>query len=216
MRNLTQIVSGLVLLVMLAGGRAVAQSGTPAGGAAHPADLLPRDQHEGMTVSADCYSDPNRAREKFGKADPVPVGILPVEVFLTNATAQPMRIDVDTVQLEVHFEEGQHQDVDWLPVGEVARKIAHPSGPSNPHPPRIPVGVDTGQDAKTDKIVEILRPLALNVSIIPPMATLHGFLFFDLNHNLSLAEHASLYIPNVTNVPEKKPLMFFEVVFGKS
>lgn len=215
MRNPAQIASGL-MLVVLAGQMVVAQSGTPAGGSAHPTDVLPRDQHEGMTISADSYSDPNRAREKFGKADPLPLGILPVEVFLTNATAQPMRIDVSTVQLEVHFESGQHQDIDWLPVGEVAQRIAHPSGPSNPHAPRIPIGVETGQDGKTDKMLEILRPLALNVSIIPPMATLHGFLFFDLSHNLSLAEHASLYVPNVTNVPEKKPLMFFEVVFGKS
>jgi len=215
MRNLAQIALGL-MLVLLAGRQVGAQSATPAGGSAHSADVLPRDQHEGLTIAADCYSEPDRARERFGKADPIPVGILPVEVFLTNATAQPMRIDVETVQLEVHFESGQHQDIDWLPVGEVARKIAHPNGPSNPHAPRIPIGVDTGQDAKTDKMLEVLRPFALNVSIIPPMATLHGFLFFDLNHNLSLADHASLYVPNVTNVPEKKSLMFFEVVFGKS
>jgi hypothetical protein len=192
------------------------QSGAPAAGAAHPGNALPRDQHEGMTISADSYSDPNRAREKFGKADPVPVGILPVEVFLINETTQPLRIDVDTVQLDVHFENGQHQDVDWLPLGEVARKIAHPNGPSNPHPPRIPIGVDTGGDSKTDKILEILRPFALDVTVVPPMATLHGFLFFDLNHNMPLADHSSLYVPDVTNVPEKKSLMFFEVVLGKT
>jgi len=215
MRNLAPIASWFAL-VLLAAPPVVAQSGAPAGGAAHPANSLPRDQHEGMTVSADSYSDPSRAREKFGKADPVPVGILPVEVFLINETTQPMRIDVDTVQLDVHFENGQHQDVDWLPVGEVARKIAHPNGASNPHPPRIPIGVDTGGDTKTDKILEILRPFALDVTVVPPMATLHGFLFFDLNHNMPLADHSSLYVPNVTNVPEKKSLMFFEVVLGKT
>ena len=193
-----------------------AQSSAPAGGSAHPADSLPRDQHEGMTISADSYSDPNRAREKFGKADPVSVGILPVEVFLINETTQAMRIDVDTVQLDVHFESGQHQDVDWLPVGEVARRIAHPNGPSNPHPPRLPLGVDSGGDTKTDKILEILRPFALDVSVVPPMATLHGFLFFDMDHKMPLAEHSSLYVPNVTNVPEKKSLMFFEVILGKT
>jgi hypothetical protein len=215
MRNLPRIVSWFVL-VLLSGRLMAAQSGAPAAGAAHPGNALPRDQHEGMTISADSYSDPNRAREKFGKADPVPVGILPVEVFLINETTQPLRIDVDTVQLDVHFENGQHQDVDWLPLGEVARKIAHPNGPSNPHPPRIPIGVDTGGDSKTDKILEILRPFALDVTVVPPMATLHGFLFFDLNHNMPLADHSSLYVPDVTNVPEKKSLMFFEVVLGKT
>ena len=106
--------------------------------------------------------------------------------------------------------------VDWLPVNEVARHIAHPNGPSNPHAPRLPIGVETGADTKTDKIIEILRPFALDVKIVPPMATLHGFLFFDLNHNMSIAEHASLYVPNVTNVPAQKPLMFFEVALGKT
>jgi hypothetical protein len=48
------------------------------------------------------------------------------------------------------------------------------------------------------------------------MATIHGFLFFDLNHELSLANRASLYVPNLTNVPEKKPLMFFEVLLSKN
>jgi hypothetical protein len=215
MRKPARIISWFVF-VLFAGRMIVAQSGAPTGGAAHPAESLPRDQHEGMTISADSYSDPNRAREKFGKADPVPVGILPVEIFLINETTQAIRIDVNTVQLDVHFESGEHQDIDWLPVGEVARKIAHPNGPSNPHPPRLPIGVDTGGDTKTDKILEILRPFALDVSIIPPMATLHGFLFFDLNHNMPLAERASLYVPNVTNVPEKKSLMFFEVALGKT
>jgi len=210
-----RIVSWFALL-LLAGRMTLAQSSAPAAGSAHPADSLPRDQHEGMTISADSYSDPNRAREKFGKADPLPVGILPVEVFLINATTQAIRIDVDSVQLEVHFENGDHQEIDWLPAGEVARKIAHPNGAENPHAPRIPIGVETGGDAKTDKLLEILRPFALDASVVPPMATLHGFLFFDLNHNMPLAEHASLYVPNVTNVPEKKSLMFFEVVLGKT
>jgi hypothetical protein len=215
MKNLLRLALWVVL-VTLAGRMTGAQSDTPARGSAHPADSIPRDQHEGLTIAADSYHDPSRAREKFGKADPVAVGILPVEVFLINATAQPIRIDVETVQLDVRFESGQHQNVDWLPLGEVARKIAHPNGPSNPHPPRIPIGVDTGADAKTDKILEILRPFALDVSVVPPMATLHGFLFFDLSHNMSLAERASLYVPDVTNVPQKKPLMFFEVALGKS
>jgi hypothetical protein len=214
-RNLLGIVS-LLGCGLIAGRMTLAQSAAPAGKATPGADLLPRDQHEGMTISVDSYSDAKRSKEKFGKADPVPVGILPVDVFLKNATTQPIRIDMESVQLDVHFENGQHQDIDWLPVSEVARMIAHPKGAANPHARRFPIGVETGADTKTDKIIELLRPFALDVSIIPPMASLHGFLFFDLNHDLSLSNHASLYLPNLTNVPDKKPLMFFEVLLGKS
>jgi hypothetical protein len=215
----TSSLLGIILLAfcsLLAMQVADAQSGSPSGDEARPSDSLPRDQHEGLTIAVDSYSDASRAKEKFGKADPVSVGVLAIDVFLTNSTPQPIRIDTDSIQLTVHFENGQQQGIDWLPVTEVARMIAHPKGPSNPHAPRFPVGVPTGADTKTDKLIEALRPFALDVSIIPPMATIHGFLFFDMSHNLSLAQRASLYIPNLTNVPEKKPLMFFEVSLGKS
>jgi hypothetical protein len=32
---------------------------------------------------------------------------------------------------------------------------------------------------------------------------------------MSLADGASLYLPDVTNLPSKKPLMFFEVLLDK-
>ncbi len=43
----------------------------------------------------------------------------------------------------------------------------------------------------------------------------HGFVFFDLGDDLSLAETASVYVPDVTIVPSQKALMFFEVPVGK-
>jgi len=218
MRNVRTLsaIASLVCCELLMAHPIFAQSGTAAGQSTYPLDSLPHDQHEGMRVSVDSYSDVRRAKEKLGKADPVPVGMLPVDVFLTNSTTQPIRIDMESIQLSVHFPNGQRQDIDWLPVSEVARVIAHPNGPSNPHAPRFPVGVQTGADTKTDKVLEVLRPFALDVSIIPPLSTIHGLLFFDLSHDLSLAQHASLYVPNLTSVPEKKPLMFFEVALGGS
>ncbi len=209
----------LVAVVLLACGSVSAQTNSPpdipARPAAHSAASLPQDRHEGLTVSADSYTESGRAKDKFGKANPVQVGILPVEVFLTNETTQPIRIDMNTIQLEVHFQNGHHQDVNWLTVDEVAMAIAHPGGPPAPRSRRFPLGIPAGADKKTDKFAEILRPLTLDVNIVPPLGTIHGFLFFDLNHDMSLAEGATLYLPDATNVPTKKPLMFFEVALGK-
>jgi hypothetical protein len=190
-------------------------AGNPAPSAVRSADTLPQDKHEGMTVSADSYTEAARAKAKFGKANPLAVGILPVEVFLHNETAQPIHIDLTTIQLEVHFPSGRHQDVDWLTIGDVANAIAHPNGPPAPKTPRFPIGVPTGADKKADKLAEILRPFVLDGDIVPPMATIHGFLFFDLGQDMSLADGASLYLPDVTNLPSKKPLMFFEVLLDK-
>ena len=175
---------------------------------------LPQDSHDGMTLSADPYTDPARAKEKFGKANPIPAGILPVEVFLRNDTAQPIHIDLSTVQLDIHSNAGGNQEVDWLGVYEVARAIAHPGGAPAPGIPRFPIGVRRGTDSKIDDLANILRPLALDADIVPPLGMIHGFLFFDMNHRMTLVESSSLYLPDAAIVPSNKPLMFFEVPLG--
>jgi hypothetical protein len=164
-----------------------------------------------LSLRADSYSDSERAKDKFGKAaNPVPLGILPVEVFLRNETTQPIRVKLDTIQLVVHYESGREQNVDWLTVDDVASAIAHPGGPPAPKTRRFPIGTSAG-DKKTEKLTEILQPFLLDADILPPMSKIHGFLFFDLGRNISLAGTATLYMPDVTNLPTSKALMFFEV-----
>ena len=180
----------------------------------HTARPLPQDSHEGMTLSADPYTDSARAKEKFGKGNPLPEGILPVDVFLRNDTNQPIRIDLSTVQLAVHFASGKSQEIDWLAVYEVARAIVHPNGSPAPKVPRFPLGVPSQADSKVDKVADVLRPLTLDADIVPPMGAIHGFLFFDIGHDFSLARRCSLYLPDAVTVPSNKPLVFFEVPLG--
>jgi len=201
--------------MLLVGAAALAQGNSRPGNAASPAataeESLPHDRHEGLSVSVDAYADLARAKEKFGKANPVPVGILPVEVFLRNETNQPIHIDLSTIQLTVRPAGSHAQDVDSLGVQEVAGAVAHPNGPPAPRARRFPIGVPSGTDSKTDKMLDILRPLSLDSDLVPPMGLIHGFLFFDLSREMSLARNASLYIPDVTTAPSQKALMFFEI-----
>ena len=183
---------------------------------AQPAPSLAHDTHEGMTILADAYDDGARAKEKFGKADPIPAGILPVEIFLRNESDHPIRIDLNTIQLEVHFRNGQHQDIDSLKPSDAAYLIAHPQGPSGPKDPRIPHVSLPGGDKKSAKIEDILQPLALDADVVPPMATIHGFLYFDLSRDMSLAGASVLYVPDAVVIPGNKPLMFFEVPLAKT
>jgi len=213
--NTMNKILSLFAIVLFACGASFPQANSSPEAAAHAASSLAQDRHEGLAISADPYTDTGRAKARFGKANPIPVGILPVEVFITNETPQPIRINMETIQLTVHYDNGRQEGVDWLPIGEVAKAIAHPHGPAAPKQPRFPIGVQTGADKKVDELTEILRPYGLDVDVIPPLGKLHGFLFFDVNHDLSLAERSSLYVPDVTNEPAKKPLMFFEVGLGK-
>jgi hypothetical protein len=209
---------GPVLLLMamcLVCASAFAQSSAPSTDA--PSARVHSDQHEGMSVSAEPYSDAERAKEKFGKANPIPAGILPVEVFLRNETEQPIHIDISTIQLEVRPHDGARQDIDWLTAVEVAAAIAHPEGPAPPKARRFPVGIPmSGTDKRAEKLTEILQPLSLDADVVPPKGAIHGFLFFNLSHNMSLAGTASLYLPDATVIPSSKALMFFEVPLGNA
>jgi hypothetical protein len=211
--------SALVLacFVMCAGGFAQSPGVKPSQNAsAQPAPSIAHDTHEGMTILADAYDDGARAKEKFGKADPIPAGILPVEIFLRNDSDHPIRIDLNTIQLEVHFRNGQHQDIDSLRPSDAAYLIAHPQGPSGPKNQRIPHVSLPGGDKKSAKIEDILQPLALDADVVPPMATIHGFLYFDLSRDMSLAGASVLYVPDAVVIPGNKPLMFFEVPLAKT
>jgi hypothetical protein len=209
---------GLVVAFLLPPSALLAQS-NPASPSQAASSALPRDSHGGLTVSVDPYTDAQRAKDKFGKsADPVPAGILPVDVYFRNDTPHPMRVNLETVQLEVQFGESKHQYLDWLPIAQVANLIRHPQGnPSAPSARRFPVGVPLpGKDKKVDRIIDELRPLALDAGVVPPLGTIHGFLFFDLSHDFAAAQEASLYLPDVSLLPDQTPLMFFEVRLTKS
>lgn len=211
MRPIMQLIflSALALLVA-----AVAPAQKDSSPSAAPQASLPHDQHSGITVSAEPITDASRAKREFGKADPIPAGLLPVEVWLRNDTNDPVQIGLDTIQLEIHYQNGRMDGVDSLTPKQAAGAIAHPNGPAAPRERRFPIGMAPVGDKKADKLLEILRPLALNSDIVPPMGSIHGYLFFDLQHDMSVVSQSSLYIPDAVVIPSKKPLIFFEVSFA--
>lgn len=202
--------------LLLAAGIVFGQASEPPAPKAQPAQdapALPQDKHEGVTLSVDAYTRVSRAKEKFGKANPLVVGILPVEVFFKNETDLPVKLDMETIQLEVRDnpDSNKHQDLDWLEPIQVASAVAHPKGPSQPKARRFPVGINVPNDDKRDKMLDILKPLALNSDIIPPAGMIHGFLFFDVAGDIPAPGDATLYVPDLTVATSNKTLMFFEV-----
>ena len=98
-------------MLLVCGGQAARAQNNPAAAkdkqaTADPALALPHDHHDGLTVLADPYTDKARGKEKFGKANPLDAGILPVEIFLRNETDEPIHVDINTIQLEVQLRHG--------------------------------------------------------------------------------------------------------------
>jgi len=211
MRPMLQLLFLSALALLLCAASPAQMNSSPS--AAEQASL-PHDQHSGITVSAEPITDASRAKHIFGKANPIPSGVLPVEVWLRNDTSEPVQIGLDTIQLEIHYQSGRMDGVDSLTPKQAASAIAHPNGPAAPRERRFPIGVGYVGDKKTDRFLDILRPLALSSDIVPPMGSIHGYLFFDLQHDMSLVSQSSLYIPDAVVIPSKKALIFFEVSFA--
>ena len=219
MRTFSGILAVLTCLATFAnaGPQQAQTSGDTAAGQTTNATTVHHDRHDGMDVAVDAYTDSDRAKEKFGKANPIGAGILPVEVTLRNETTKPIRVDLTTIQLEVHNTEYGSQDIDWLTPEQVADAIAHPNGPPAPQARRLPVGIPLpSKDKKVEKLADTLRPLTLDADVVPPLATISGFLFFNMNHKMFHVANSSLYIPDAKFIPSNQPLMFFEVSLGNS
>jgi hypothetical protein len=207
--RIAALLASFLVLCASAFGQSASSPPDPKPAATAPT-ALPSDQHSGLTVSVDPYTEAARTKDKFGKANPHDVGVLPVEVFLRNDSDQPMRVNLETVQLEVTLKNGVRQEVDWLRAEEVAKLIAHPTGSANPKQKRLPLPINIG-DKKVEKLADVLRPLSLDADVIPPKATIHGFLYFDVSHEFAIVKRSSLYVPDVSIAPSNEPLVYFEV-----
>jgi hypothetical protein len=215
MKSLCMLAAAILLSATACQAQLNGPAQAPAGVSADATVDLQHDTHDGLTVMANPLTDAEQAKTLFGKADPIAIGILPVDVYLKNDSPQPIRVDIDTIQLTVHTLRGKRQDLDWLSADEVASMIAHPEGVV-PTQPRHIAGIPLPKnDKKAEKLAAQLRPLSLDGEVVPPMAMLHGYLYFNVNHEMKVAQGASIYVPNVYSMPSNKPLMFFEAPIGK-
>jgi hypothetical protein len=204
-------VIGLLALAGLAG----AQSQAPPK-RVDPASLPAHDRHEGLLVATDSCLDAEIAKQIFGKKNPYDAGILAVDVYFRNETAEAMRVNMRTVRLEVEPPGEETQKIESLSAQQVATLIVFPAGSPNPSMKRkFPTGIPMpSHDKKVDKLAEAFKPLELDVDVIPPMGTVHGYLFFDLAHDFKLASSSLLYIPDVHVISGNKALMFYEVALA--
>lgn len=176
-----------------------------------PSSWPAKDAHQGFTVAADPYSDAARSKDKFAKVDPYKVGILAVDVFLKNDTADPVHVDLSTIRLDVDSPDGQHFHLPALTLAQTAKEIAHPKGAALPTPRRFPSIGAPGEDSKARDVETKLEPFALQSDVVPPNGSTRGFVFFDVTGHFDMVSHASLYVPDVKSVTSDNAMIYFDV-----
>src|ERR1039458_6090536 len=200
----------LAILLLLPLG-ALAQN-APAG----PLALQTRDSHQDLTIIADPYVTAERYTAPFGKNSPFVAGIAAIDVYFRNDNSAPIRLNLNPIQLVVSMPDSERQRLSPLSPEEVANRtlLKANANPKVPRPFPFPNGGGNGKGKAWNEMDTLLRSLAVPTDVLPPHATTHGFLFFDLNHDFNAIRYTHLYIPDLSFMTDNKALFFFEIDLG--
>ncbi len=181
-----------------------------------PATLPARDVHQGLLVAANPYTSAEQYKARFGKRTPYDGGILAIEVFFRNDNDLPIRINLKTMQLLAGAPGEARQHLDALSPEEVAdRVMLKPKEPRRTLP--IPhLSPPPKHDKNWEEFAGNVRAAALATDLIPPHATAHGFVYFDIDRHYDWLTNARFDVPDLAFMNNPKPIFFFDIDLGPS
>jgi hypothetical protein len=212
MRNLTLILPALAAFLL------VAQRGTPQQQSSLKTSSL--ESHEGMTITAQPWTDPALYKAKFSKKSPYAAGIIAVQVVFRNDSDDSMKINLERIRLNVKLSEEDHQALDPLSPEEAADVIMNP-GARDPTKTRkkfpFPTGAPkVGHDKHWTEVEKTLEDAVVQASVVAPHSTVQGLLYFDLRSQFELLNTAHLYVPDVLAIEKNRGLMYFEIDLSRN
>jgi hypothetical protein len=185
---------------------------------ADPASLPAHDSHQGLVIAADPYVTAERYKNSFGKHSPYDAGLIVIDLLFRNDNDLPVRLNLKTMQLLVSAPGQSRQRLDPLSPEEVADRVLakRPKDPS----PRFPVprvgAPPSPHNKEWEEFVADVRDASLNTDLLPPHATTHGFVYFDIDHHYDWISSARVEVPDLAFMNDPKPLFFFEIDLGPS
>jgi hypothetical protein len=179
-----------------------------------PLTLPTRDTHQNLTVAADPYVSADRySKTLFGKTSPYEAGIVAINVYFKNDNDAPIRLNPSGVLLTISVPRQDHEKLLPLTPAEVANR-AILKARANPSASRLPFPRSEGTSGKGkawDEMNSMIQSLVLSTDVLPPHATTHGFLFYDVDHQFDAIRYSTVYIPDLFFMTDKKALLFFEI-----
>lgn len=183
-----------------------------------PASLAAHDSHQGLVIAADPYISPERYKDKFSKHSPYDAGLIAIDLLFRNDNDLPVRVNLKTIQILVRPPGGSRQQLDPLSPEDVADRVLakRPKDPT----PRFPIprigAPRSPHNKEWEDFAADVRGAALNTDLLPPHATTHGFVYFDIDGHYDWILDARVEVPDLAFMNDPKPLFFFEIDLGPS
>jgi hypothetical protein len=174
------------------------------------------ESHEGMTISAQPWTDAAKYKEKFPKKSPYPAGVLALQVSFRNDSNDSIKVNLKRIRLTVHLDEDNTQELPSLSAEEVADAVFKPAAkdPSKRTRLPIPIGVGGSKNSRDKNWTEVqtaAQNAAVPTGVIAPHSTVQGLLYFNLQKQFDLLETSHLYIPDLLLMQENRALTFFDI-----
>jgi len=177
------------------------------------------ETHEGLTISAQPWTDAALYKEKFPKKSPFAAGIVAMQVVFRNDSNESMKVSLDHIRLSFQVDEDNRQELQALTPAQVADQVLKPGG-KDPSQSRsripLPVGVPhSGNDKHWTELEQQAENAGVPANVIAPHSTVQGLLYFDLQGQFDLLNGARLYVPDVLVMGNNRSLTYFEIDLSK-
>jgi hypothetical protein len=177
------------------------------------------ESHEGLTISAQPWTDAALYKEKFPKKSPYAAGVLAVQVAFRNDSDQSLRVNLGRIRLTVLLDADNRQEVQSLTADQLADEVLKPTAKDPTAKRRLPIPVGGGSPGGRDKHWTELQRQAQDAgvpsSIVAAHSTVQGLLYFDLQSQFDLLQTAHLYIPDVAEMKQNRALTYFDIDLGQ-
>lgn len=177
------------------------------------------ETHEGLTISAQPWTDAALYKEKFPKKSPFAAGIVAMQVVFRNDSNESMKVSLDRIRLSFQIDQDNRQEVQPLTPAQVADQILKPGG-KDPAKSRaripLPVSVPHNNDKHWTELEQQAEVAGIPANVIAPHSSVQGLLYFDLQGQFDLLNEARLYVPDILVMENNRSLTYFEIDLSKS
>jgi hypothetical protein len=210
MRNLSGAVPFLAACLMT-GTYADAQQ---SGGQRASLKTASLETHEGLTISAQPWTDAVLYKEKFPKKSPFAAGIVAMQVVFRNDSNESMKVSLDRIRLSFQLDQDNRQELQALTPAQVADEVLKPGG-KDPAKSRaripLPVSIPHNRDKHWTELEQQAEVAGVPANVIAPHSSVQGLLYFDLQGQFDLLNEARLYVPDVLVMENNRSLTYFEI-----